>query len=227
LAKLSIRAIAGLQSIDRLKDGEPVVSRGLPEIQKRGQLLYLRPLLSAGHLLLPNQCVAGAFKVGYRTEPENMTLEALLYRVLTVKLNFISLGGRPEGYGATRLIMAAGGTEWQSLLKLLEERADLILMVPHLSEGVRWEIKLLSERRSLGKILFIMPPLATDIDVTRLWAEATPMMTEYGLEVPPYRPDGSIFSLGPDGKITERWEFGLLWKNELLSAIEHLLPKRE
>jgi len=35
------------------------------------------------------------------------------------------------------MIMAAGGTEWQSTLKLLEERVDLILMVPHLSEGVR------------------------------------------------------------------------------------------
>src|SRR5262249_35041552 len=105
------------------------------------------------------------------------------------------------------------------------ESADLILMAPHLSEGVRWEIKLLSERRSLGKTLFIMPPLATDIDVPKLWADTTPMMNEYGLEVPPYQPDGSIFRFGPDGKVAEQWEFGLLWKNKLLSAIEHLLPK--
>jgi tetratricopeptide (TPR) repeat protein len=225
LADLSIRAIAGLQSIDRLKDGQPVVPRDLLEIKQRGQLLYLRPWLSAGHLLLPNQCVPGAFKVGYRTEPRNISLEALLYRALALDLNFISLGGRADGYGATRMIMAAGGTEWQSSLKLLEVSADLILMAPHLSEGVRWEIKLLSERRSLGKTLFIMPPLATDIDVPRLWAEATPMMAEYGLEVPPYQPDGSIFSFGPDGKVAERWEFGLLWENKLLSAIGHLLPK--
>ena len=224
LSKLSIRAIAGLQSIDRLKHGEPIVPRGLVENQ-RGELLYLRPLLSAGHLLLPNQCVAGAFKVGYRTEPDNITLEALLYRVLGAELHFVSLGGRPEGYGATRLIMATGGTEWQRSLELLEERTDLILVVPHLSEGVRWEIKLLSERRSLGKTLFIMPPLAMDIDVPKLWAEATPMMTECGLAIPPYQSDGSIFRFAPDGKVAERWEFGLLWKNKLLSEIEHLLPE--
>jgi hypothetical protein len=104
-------------------------------------------------------------------------------------------------------------------IELLEESADLILLVPLLSEGVRWEIKPLSERGSLGKTVFIMPPLATDIDVPRLWAEATPMMTEYGLEAPPYRPDGSIFSFGRDGKVAERWGFGFLWKNKLLSAM--------
>lgn len=196
------------------------------ETKKRRQLLYLRPLLSAGQLLLPNQCLANAFRASYRTEPDNITLEALLYRALGVELDVISLGGRPEGYGATRMIAAAGGTEWQSTLKLLEETVDLILMVPNLSEGVRWEIELLSERRSLGKTLFVMPPLATDIDVPRLWAEATPMMAEYGLDLPTYQPHGIIFSFGPDGKVAERWEFGLLWKNKLLSAIEHLLPKQ-
>jgi hypothetical protein len=97
------------------------VPRGLLDSKKRGQLLYLCPLLSAGHLLLPNQCLAGAFKVGYRTEPENITLEALLYRALAPNLNFISLGGRADGYGATRMIMAAGGTKWQSSLNCLRK----------------------------------------------------------------------------------------------------------
>jgi tetratricopeptide (TPR) repeat protein len=215
LADLTVRAIAGIQSIDRLNGGEPVVQRDVLETEKRGQLLYLRPLLSAGRLRLPNQCLTNAFAAGYRIG------------VLAVDLNFVSLGGRPEGYGATRMIMAAGGAEWQSTLKLLVERADLILMVPHLSEGVRWELKLLSERRSLGKTLFVMPPLATDVDVPRLWAEATPMMGEYGLDVPPYQPDGSIFSFGPEGKAVKRWEFRLLWMNKLLEAIEPLLPRKE
>jgi len=39
------------------------------------------------------QCLANAFRAGYRTEPDNITLEALLYRALAVELNFISLGG--------------------------------------------------------------------------------------------------------------------------------------
>ncbi len=223
LGELAVRAVAGIQSIDRLNGGEPVVARDVLRNEERAQLLYLRPLLSAGQLRLPNQCLANAFASGYRIEPDNITLEALLYRALAVELNFVSLGGRPDGYGATRMIAVVGGAEWQPTLMLLEERTDLILMVPHLSEGVRWEIKLLSERQSLGKTLFVMPPLATDIDVPRLWAEATPMMAEYGLEVPPYQPDGSIFSFGPDGKVAKKWEFRLLWQNKLLDAIEPLL----
>lgn len=227
LAYLTGSAMASLRSIDQSKGGEPIVPAGILEADRRGELLYLRPLLSAGRLLLPNRSVAGAFKIGYPTEPENITLESLLYRVLAVEMSFMSLGGRPEGYGATRFIMATGGTEWQSTLKILEKTAELILMVPHLSDGVRWELKLLSERGSLSKTLFIMPPLATDVDVPKLWAEATPMMNEYGLEIPPYRPDGRILRFAPDGKVAEQWDFELLWKNDLLPAIEHLLPKRE
>ncbi len=223
LGEVAVRAVAGLQSIDRLKSGEPVAEREVLETEKRGQVLYLRPLLSAGHLQLRNQCLHDAFRAGYRSEADNITLEALLYRAIAVEMNFISLGGRPEDYGATRMIMAAGGTEWQSTLKLFEQEADLILMVPHLSEGVRWEVELLCERRSLGKTLFVMPPLATDVDVPRLWAEASPMMSECGLDVPLYQPDGNLFSFGPDGKVAQRWEFGLLWKNELLNTIAPLL----
>jgi tetratricopeptide (TPR) repeat protein len=226
IGELTIRAIVGIQSIDRLKDGEPVVPRNLFETEKRGQLFYLRPLLNAAGLRLPNQCIANAFTVGYRVEPDNITLEALLYRALAVELNSLSLGGRPDGYGSTRMIIAAGGTNWRSTLKELEERSDLIFMVPHLSEGVRWELELLIKRRALGKTLFVMPPLATDIDVAKLWAEAALMMGEYDLRVPPYQPDGSIFSFGPDGRIASKWEFQLLWNNELMKAIAPFLRRR-
>lgn len=224
LNELNVRAIVGIQDVDRLKNGDPIVSESAIERPKRGSILYLRPLFSAGHFLLPNQCVAGTFDAGYSAEPDNITLEALLYRSLAGELTFFSLGGRPEGYGGTRIIMASGGANWKSTLSTLERTADIVLIVPHLSDGVRWEIDLLSERGSFGKSLFVMPPLATDTDVPKIWADATPMMAERGLEIPRYQPNGCIFRFGSAGKVADKWEFSLLWKNQMRSAIDCFIP---
>jgi tetratricopeptide (TPR) repeat protein len=224
LANLIIRATVGLQSIDRLKAGEPVAPARFLESRKRGKVLYLRPLLTAGSLRLANQSVQGDFKIGFAKEPEEITLEALLYRALGADLNFYSLGGRPEGYGGTRIFMAAGGTDWKSGLPILEESADLVLMVPHKSEGVRWELDFLAERKALGKTLFIMPPLSFDTDTAAMWNEGALLMSKHGLHFPEYDSWGGIYRFAADGAIADQWDFDCVWKNDLLQAIDHLLP---
>lgn len=224
LGGLGMRAIQALQDIDRLRDGSPVIPTGYLDRPMRGKLLYLRPLLSAGHLHLKNRCVPGAFVVGYEREPDELSLEALLYRALVSELNFMTLGGRPEGYGGTRIIMAAGGEDWSSMLPDLEKDADIVLVVPHVSEGVRWEIEYLAQKGALDKTLFIMPPPSTDTDVEAMWSGAAALMAECGLIVPGYRPRGAILRFGHDGSVAEEWEFDTLWDNTFLREINHLLP---
>lgn len=224
LAMLMMRAIVGIQRLDLLKSGEPIVPEGALDKEKRGKLLYLRPLLTAGSLRMVNRCVPGTFKVGFAREPDEITLESLLYRALAIDLNFMTLGGRPEGYGGTRFSMAAGGTDWKSMLPQLEEFADLVLMVPHKSEGVRWELDYLVERKALGRTLFIMPPSSIDVDVETMWKEGAVLMGKHGLRFPDYDSRGAICRFGPDGAVAEQWDFDYLWENRLLAAIDHLLP---
>jgi tetratricopeptide (TPR) repeat protein len=224
LASLAVRAIAGVQSIDRSKHGEPVVPPERPGANTSRKALYLRPLLSAGHLTLQNRCVVGAFDAGFRTEPDTMTLESLVYRVLGRNLTVASVGGRPEGYGAARWTLVTGGDDWRGFLEWLEPQSDLIVLVPHSSDGVRWELDLLLKRGALRKTLFIMPPCSADTDVAAMWAEAEAMMRERGLQVIPYQNEGGVYRLEPDGTVAERWPFDLLWNNTFLSKISHLLP---
>jgi hypothetical protein len=224
LREFGARAISGIQSIDRLRSGSPIVPAKYLNRAKRGMLLYLRPLLSASSLQLPNRCVSGAFEVGFEREPDQLTLEALLYRALGTELNFMSLGGRPEGYGGTRLMMAAGGEDWRSLLPTLDKTTDLIVMVPHVSEGVRWELEYVVRTGALSRTLFIMPPHSTDTDVEAMWSGAVAILEEHNLRPPNYRSQGAILRFGPDGSVAEEWDFDTLWKNTLLREIEHLLP---
>jgi len=143
---------------------------------------------------------------------------------LGLDTNFWSLGGRPEGYGVSRIIMAEGGADWHSVLRLTEEGSDLILMVPHLSQGVRWELRYLSEKNAIGKTLFVMPPESIDTDVQDMWITATAMFHEVDLHVPPYRPDGAVFRFDANGMVLEAWSFDTLWNGTFIQAIRHLLP---
>ena len=226
ISNVVVRAVYGIQQIDFLQHGPPIFPRELRERPKEGMALYLRPLLSAGSLKLQNRRVASAFAVQFDREPEEITIEMLLYIVFAGTLNFQSLGGRPEGYGATRFIMARGGTDWKESLRMLAQSSDLILVVPHKSEGVSWEMKFLIETGRIEQTLFVMPPLSIDTDVAEMWRNATEMMAGHGLQLPVYRPDGLVFRLAPNRPVVEDWPFESLWNNTLLRDLGHLLPKK-
>ena len=225
ISNVVVRAFRGVQQIDFLQHGRPILPEELRGQPKRGKVLYLRPLLSAGFLKLKNRRAAAAFAVQFEHEPKELTIEMLLYMVFARELNFQSLGGRPDGYGATRFIMARGGTDWKETVRMLAESSDLILVVPHKSEGVSWEMTFLIETGRIDRTLFVMPPLSIDTDVAEMWRNATEMMAGHGLQLPAYRPDGLVFRLAPNRPVVEEWPFESLWNNTLLRALGHLLPK--
>jgi tetratricopeptide (TPR) repeat protein len=229
LTELLARADDGVRRTEFRLYGEPILPPGERERERRAEAVYLRPLVSSGRLVLRNAFRDPAsLAVQFKREPEEMTLEAILYRVLGGDLLFTSVGGRPEGYGVTRVYTTADdGTQWREIVRLAVERAQLVFIVPHLSEGVRWEIGYLIEQGALPRTLWVMPPASPHFDVEAMWIEAEPMLAELGLALPRYDPAGMLVQVGPEGTMVESWPFEDVWTDALLDRIEHLLPAAE
>jgi tetratricopeptide (TPR) repeat protein len=222
------RASAGIQHIDQMRGGEVIVPRGFDERKTRGPAAYLRPLITSGRLVLQNKFRdPAALVVQYEREPDQMTLEGALNRVLAPHFDFIAIGGRPEGYGPTRILLPAG-LDWKDVFNLHFENSILapilVLIVPHVSDGVRWEAEQLVARRALGKTLFVMPPTSKRFDADAMWTDGRTLLADHGLRLPPYDPAGMFVRLDPDGAVAESWPFEVVWSNTLVERIEHLLP---
>ena len=157
-----------------------------------------------------------------------MTLEGVLNRVLAPHFAFIAIGGRPEGYGPTRILLPAG-LDWKEVFNLHFENSILapilVLIVPHDSGGVSWEAEQLVARRALGKTLFVMPPASRRFDADAMWTAGRTLLADSGLRLPPYDPAGMFVRLHPDGAFAESWPFEVVWSNTLIERIEHLLPQ--
>jgi tetratricopeptide (TPR) repeat protein len=226
LGLLMGQAIMRLNQMDREGVPEPRVPAGFKDRETRGKVLYLRPLLSSGQLLYPNRFKDPAsFVVQFDVEPETFTIEAALYRVLGPSLGFYTLGGRVEGFGGTRLFVL-GGEGWQDAVKTQFATADLVIMLPHDSPGVKWEIEFLMSQQALPKCLFVMPPISPVYDVPDLWDGAVKIMRDSGLNAPPFNEQGSLFCLNAAGSVEESFPFEAIWDNTLFERIEHLLPRR-
>jgi hypothetical protein len=207
--------------------GNPILPPGHRERTRRAEAVYLRPFVSSGRLVLRNAFRDPAsLTVQFEREPEEMTLEAVLYRVLGGDLLFSAVGGHPEGYGLGRIYTIVGESDtWRELVRGLVGRVQLIFIVPHLSEGVRWEIGQLTGEGALPRTLWVMPPTSPHFDVEAMWADAQPMLAELGLSLPRYDPAGMLMRVGHEGAVVESWPFEDVWTGILLQRIEHLLPQ--
>ena len=225
-AELMGRAMSQLKRMDQQGLARPRMPTEFSNRRFHGQVLYLRPLTSAGTLTFPNQFRDPAsLRVQFPTEPVTLTVEAALYRVLGDRLLFTSLGGRAEGLGGTRMYLL-GGEGWEDVVKLQFDASDLVLMIPHDSPGVRWEVQFLLDRDALGRVLFVMPPHSPTYDVPALWQGSVDMMRDFKLALPPYQDSGLVFGLDRNGGVTERIGFDAVWDNTLFEKIRHLLPAR-
>ena len=223
------RASTGIQDIDRMRGGEVIIPPGFDERKTRGPAAYLRPLRTSGRLVLQNEFRdPTALVVQYEREPDQMTLEGVLNRVLAPHFDFIAIGGRPEAYGPTRILLPAG-LDWKEVFNLHFENSILapilVLIVPHDSDGVSWEAEQLVARRALSKTLFVMPPASRRFDADAMWTAGRTLLADSGLRLPPYDPAGMFVRLHPDGAFAESWPFEVVWSNTLVERIEHLLPQ--
>ena len=134
-------AASRLKDLDSRGIPEPVFPPGFLEREPRGSILFLRPLATAGKLLVPNQFRnPQSFAVQYPVEPDPITVEAALYRALGENFSISSVGGRNDAFGPTRLYMS-NPSDWQTIFRISIKNADGIVMIPDGSPGVRWELE--------------------------------------------------------------------------------------
>ena len=227
VAELVYRASTGIQRVDRMRGGEVIVPPGFDERKPRGGATYLRPLTTSGQLMLKNEFRdPAALAVQYEHEPDHMTLEGVLNRVLSPHFDLIAIGGRPEGYGPSRILMPPD-LDWKDTFNIVFDLSILVLIVPHKGDGVFWEAGQLVARRALGKTLFVMPPASRRFDAKAMWKAGRKRLSKHGLRLPSYDPAGMFVRLDPDGAVAEFWPFEVAWSNTLVERIEHLLPKPE
>jgi hypothetical protein len=218
-AEVMCRAVAGLQQLDFAELPKPNLPPGYLDRKTRGNLLFLRPLTTARGIPLENRFAHPEhFAVRFDTEPKLITLEVALYRVLAEHLSFWSIAGHPEGAGASRMFVL-GGEGWRDVALGQFDRADLILLLPSDSAGVRWEIETIRDKALLAKVLFVMPPRSPSYDVEGQWNGARRLLSEQGIEAPAWTPQGLFFAIGADGKCDWTLRFDALWENALYHGI--------
>ena len=83
-----------------MRGGEVIIPPGFDERKTRGTAAYLRPLITSGRLVLQNEFRdPTALVVQYEREPDQMTLEGVLNRVLAPHFAFIAIGAGPKDTG--------------------------------------------------------------------------------------------------------------------------------
>jgi tetratricopeptide (TPR) repeat protein len=217
-----VRASMGVKRVDQLRAGSPFVEQPPIDLDWKGQLVYLRPFVSKGGLTVANGFPGGDWYVAKDgREPETMTLEAVLHRALGYDLQLLAVGGQGEAYGMARLaiLSKAGEPEWQETVTSFVESADFVLLVPHRSEGVRWEIALLTQSQAIERTLIIMPPRSDTFDTHALWEGAVPLLTEHDILTPPYDPQGLILRCAPGRGVIDAWPFTDLFDGTLVNRI--------
>jgi hypothetical protein len=217
-----LRAVAGVQRVDQLRSGSPFIPQApLPRDKDQPEVVYLRPFIYTGELTIANRFRGRDWYVpADGREPEWMTLEAVLHRAFGADVLLSSVGGRGEGYGMTRLgVFGGGGDSWQGVVELLVERAATVLMTPHHSEGVRWEIGLLVRTGAIARTLLIMPPRSQPLDAATVWEDARPLLAEHDITLPPYDPDGRLLRCAPGRGVLEAWPFAEVFDGRALRRI--------
>jgi hypothetical protein len=97
------------------------------------------------------------------------------------------------------------GKKWLEKVAELTSIASLIIMVPGITEGVCKEIRYLRDNNLLEKTLFLVPP---SDKVREEWEQVRQLeewQLERGQSIPPYAPEGFIFTLNNKGRL-KSWD---------------------
>jgi len=137
------------------------------------------------------------------------SLEALLVDALRKYGPVLSLGSDEQGLGAGRIETTDLG--WKEDARQLLARSKGIIMIPHFSAGVRWEMQEIRRMGWLEHTVFVMPPSwsFTCSYNDGSWDKTRQILGEDGFSLPPYVVTGAVFVLTPDGALDHHAPFGL------------------
>lgn len=121
-------------------------------------ILYLRPFLSDGAVLVPNPDKAALM---YNLMPTSshgtvseIGVEELLLKSSNGRGFLIGIGRVSEIVGAGKVI--ASDAEWENSFMTLAHKAECIISVPSLHPSTKWELKWLAEQAYFSRVLMIL-----------------------------------------------------------------------
>jgi hypothetical protein len=94
---------------------------------------------------------------------------------------------------------------WHAVLRALGMDAQVIIVIPTHTRGTSWEIEWVTSNKFLHKTCFLMPPPGPGDDAwwADNWRELKNWAVRFGLNLPDYTPDGSVFRLTSEGQLDE------------------------
>ncbi len=134
-------------------------------------------------------------------------LESLLVYCFNKIHPVVALGFSTSMLGPAKV--TATDDDWKAKVVEFSRDAKLIVMIPNDSDGVKWEIELLREKRYLNKTVFVAPPENQDKTNERFWEKMRLDPKLIDLEIPPYCDAGFVFTLNQDGKIRSSGPLGV------------------
>ncbi|MEO1404959.1 MAG: hypothetical protein AAFV54_00530 [Pseudomonadota bacterium] len=188
------RDIAAQKIWDTLRDG------GKPD---KGFVLYLRPFTSTDAISETRVSTVQVQTAGGRhivIGTDNLEFEAQIEQAVRPIGPMVGLGHPLEHEGAGRI--SVSDDDWQDVIRILMEKAALIIMLPSPNGGTRWEVTTLLGSDLMDKTVIIDPPnhasRRKDYDPVGEWAEARSIFAEEGYTLPADEPDGQLVWFGSD-----------------------------
>jgi hypothetical protein len=185
---------------DRSAQSIMAALRADPKATVRPFALYLRAFETTGRMHVPLYLRLRKLSQGiYRLETND--LESYVSHSVRGIAPLIALGRSGEAIGAGRI--TADDSEWERDVLTLVRRARGILLVPSSRPGTLWEIEMLKRENLLHKVVFVMPPRSKGaLDTRERWDQARSALASHGLEAPEYEPNGLLFEVDPEGKVS-------------------------
>jgi hypothetical protein len=108
---------------------------------------------------------------------EAHTLDELLLENASVYGPVIAIGDPRDPtppLGAARIFVPGGGNEWQHVVTSLLGASSAVVMCPSTSEGVKWELDLISDAIGRLKVIYLANPLLTTEQTHALFQRLAP-----------------------------------------------------
>lgn len=209
--------------------------RSLTDKIKAGQnpsfYLYLRPFVADAGLEGKNyEKPHFAVSPLFFTEGERYRFEQRFSKACK-NITVISIGNVSDGISIPRLITTE--SNWFEEFQLLARSSNGILIIPNtfgaLSRGIKREIEWLSSNGLLHHCVFIQPFASGEEGALfkSTWADAIREFAKFGIQLPDYKPKGSMFTLSEKHKHCNSIELafsGRQFKKNLLKLLASRTP---
>lgn len=172
-------------------------------------VLYLRPFKYDSRLM-KSVWTDTATPIGVGNAVTDVSMEDQLVRCAELIGDVYSLGDSTKTserlYAAPRF--ETTDANWQEVVLTFLKNADIIIIVPSLNEGTKWELEKIFEHKLVQKTLFVGLPNVQDwkgrrVDKVDDWAAIQSVFRRHGYNPPNEFVDGCVFTFDPLTKSPE------------------------